>query len=136
MILSGSDFKECKGKIRWVEIASIVIVIILYLIYLISVISYDVFIRVFSEEEQLMQNILQYEMASFYFFLVFSELLIYFQLVKTMKQNLNFHYMKNKNKFLIIMVSNVFFFIIQLSAIISAIILGKERNSLKGFSHK
>ena len=134
LILSGSDYRECKSKIRRTEIISFVIVIVLSILYLISIIAYDVLIRIITAEE-LLQEILQYEVVSFYFILVISELLIYFKLIKAMKQNLHFHYMKNKNRFLIIMFWNVFYFIIQISAIMSTIILGGERNWLKGFSH-
>ena len=101
LILSGKKYKEWKAKIKRIEKASFILLIIAYSVYILTIAAYDILIREYEDAEKILQNVLLCEISSFYFLLIITELLIYCQLSKVMKQNLNFHYSKNWKSFVV-----------------------------------
>ena len=136
LILSGKKYKEWKAKIKRIEITSFILLIIVYSVYILTIAAYDILIREYEDAEKILQNVLLCEISSFYFLLIITELLIYCQLSKVMKQNLNFHYSKNWKSFVVILLVNVTFFFLQFIIILSSLLLDVDRNSIKGFSSK
>ena len=109
-ILSGKRYQEWKAKIKRVEIVSFILLIIFYTLYILTIATYDILIREYKDIEQILQSMLLSEIWLFYIILIVGEIVIYWQLTRTMKQNLNFHYNKNWKNFVVLLVITLVLF--------------------------